>query len=96
MHPYLLCFISIGIQGCLWGETIRSSKHLQYMAFPRLLALAERAWHKAAWEYIENSEDQNRRKQRDWESFVKTLGDKELPRLENMGIRYRVPIPGAE
>ena len=66
------------------------------MAFPRLLALAERAWHKAAWEYIESSEDQKRRKQRDWESFVKTLGDKELPRLEKNGIRYRVPIPGAE
>ena len=65
------------------------------MAFPRVLALAERAWHKAPWEYIENPDERKLRQQHDWQSFVKTLGDKELPRLEKLSIRYRVPIPGA-
>jgi len=36
----------IGIQGHLWSETVRNPSHLHYMIFPRMLALAERAWHK--------------------------------------------------
>ena len=34
----------IGIQGCAWGEYIPSDEHLEYMMFPRLLAVAELAW----------------------------------------------------
>ncbi|TKG94955.1 hypothetical protein EYV94_09575 [Puteibacter caeruleilacunae] len=33
-----------GIQGCLWSEYLPNVKRMQYMAFPRLLALAETAW----------------------------------------------------
>lgn len=64
------------------------------MAFPRLLAVAERAWHKASWEYVENPEERKSFRQRDWKTFAKTLGYKELPRLEKMGVHYRVAPPG--
>ena len=33
----------LGIQGALWGENLRSPAMLEYMAFPRVIALAERA-----------------------------------------------------
>ncbi len=61
------------------------------MIFPRLLALAERAWHRADWE------DSNNEGQRDedWERFANTLGYKELARLDKLGIDYRISIPGA-
>jgi hexosaminidase len=36
-----------GMQGQLWSETIRSPQIADYMLFPRTLALAERAWHRA-------------------------------------------------
>src|SRR5690606_27909606 len=39
-----------GMQGQLWSETIRGDAVAQYMLYPRLLILAERAWHRAAWE----------------------------------------------
>ena len=35
-----------GIQGELWSETTRTSSQFHSMILPRLLALAERAWHK--------------------------------------------------
>lgn len=34
----------LGIQGNIWTEWISDRKHLEYMAFPRLLAVAEVAW----------------------------------------------------
>jgi len=36
----------VGMQGQLFSETILSEENFYYMVFPRLLALAERAWHK--------------------------------------------------
>jgi hypothetical protein len=34
----------LGLQGQLWAETLRSTERMEYMAVPRLLSLAERAW----------------------------------------------------
>lgn len=34
----------LGIEAPLWGETIRSIEDIDYLTFPRLLALAELAW----------------------------------------------------
>ena len=33
-----------GVQGCLWTEFVETAEHLEYMAFPRLLAIAEKGW----------------------------------------------------
>ncbi len=34
----------LGAQGALWREYIRTTEHLEYMAFPRTIALAEVLW----------------------------------------------------
>ncbi|MGW6458053.1 beta-N-acetylhexosaminidase [Streptomyces sp. NPDC055078] len=34
----------IGVEAPLWSETLTSSDELEYMAFPRLLGVAERGW----------------------------------------------------
>ncbi|HMR84685.1 MAG TPA: beta-N-acetylhexosaminidase, partial [Niabella sp.] len=34
----------LGVQGNLWGETIKNEQRLDYMLFPRITALAESAW----------------------------------------------------
>jgi len=39
-----------GMQGQTWSETIRTDGQYYEMAFPRVLAVAERAWHRASWE----------------------------------------------
>ena len=39
-----------GIQAQLWSETVRRDSQVDYMLFPRLLALAERAWRTPEWE----------------------------------------------
>ncbi|CAH1791530.1 unnamed protein product [Owenia fusiformis] len=98
----------VGMEGELWSETVRTGEQLDYMIFPRILALAERAWHKADWEYLTEDlkmykgkrlakklrlRDDSRRA--DWERFAHTLGYKELGRLDALQIKYRVSLPGA-
>jgi hexosaminidase len=39
-----------GMQGQTWSETIRTDAQYFEIAFPRVLAVAERAWHRAEWE----------------------------------------------
>ena len=36
-----------GLQGQTWTETIRTDDQYYEMVFPRILAVAERAWHRA-------------------------------------------------
>ncbi|MCH1928605.1 carbohydate-binding domain-containing protein [Shewanella sp. A25] len=98
----------LGIQGQLWSETIRSDDTVEYMIFPRLLMLAERAWYLAEWEvsyqyqgavYNQNSgfftPEMRARQAEDWQRLANTLGHKELIKLDKAGIDYRVPTVGA-
>ena len=64
------------------------------MMFPRLLALAERAWHKASWEDLKG-EERDREFGEDWVRFANTLGYRELGRLDKIGVAYHVPPPVA-
>nr|WP_291612279.1 family 20 glycosylhydrolase [Colwellia sp.] len=48
-------FTISGIQGQLWSETVRSDEQAEYMIYPRLLALAERACHQASWQVPYNA-----------------------------------------
>ncbi|SEA31948.1 family 20 glycosylhydrolase [Microbulbifer marinus] len=93
-----------GIQGQLWSEVVRTDAQVEYMIFPRLLALAERAWHRADWELplvegqqfsAETSAVDKRALQADWRDFAAALGNKELLKLDLSGVGYRVPVPGA-
>lgn len=66
----------MGVQGNLWMEWIPSWDRVEYMIMPRMLALSE-----VAWTQPEN---------KDWEAFQKKVIN-QLPRLDVMGINYRIP-----
>ena len=83
------------MQGHLWTETVRNPDQMFAMIFPRLLALAERAWHKASWEDITDRKKRDEMMKADWVKFAGALGNRELVRLDKMGVQYRVPPPGA-
>jgi hexosaminidase len=88
----------LGLQGQLWGETLRSVDRMEYMAVPRLLSLAERAWApQPDWATVENTERLRRRRQMAWSAFAHRLGRRELPRLSRLYPEwtYRLPPPGA-
>ena len=63
----------LGVQGNLWGESIRDKKAFDYMLFPRLLAVAEVGW--------------TPKELRKWDEFVPRL-EYNLVRLKNMGVGY--------
>jgi hexosaminidase len=88
----------LGIQGQLWGENLRNEKSVEYMGFPRIIALAERAWASSpVWSTITDPIARRLELQRDWNQFANRLGQRELPRLDFLfgGVRYRLPPPGA-
>ena len=83
-----------GIQGQIWCETITSPEKLEYMVFPKMLAIAERAWAaEPAW-----SDGNDKLQQLDWNNFTNILGQIELKKLDQKfgGIKYRLPLPGAK
>ena len=85
-----------GIQGQLWSETVRTPSQLHQMIYPRLLALAERAWNHAAWERELDRNVLLVQRKESWQDYINTLAYKELPRLENAGVNYWMPPPGAK
>jgi hexosaminidase len=98
----------LGIQGQLWSENTRTDELVEHKVFPRLLALAERAWHLPSWAVPYNyqgtkySQDTkvftaNMEQSRDasWKLFANVLGHKEFDKLELDNIDYRLPTVGA-
>lgn len=63
----------IGFQANLWSERVRTADRLNYMVFPRLIALAERAW----------TSDENRA----YDDFLKRL-EVEYGFLDSIGVFY--------
>jgi hexosaminidase len=97
-----------GLQAQLWSETVRSDSQVEYLLFPRLLALAERAWHQAAWELPYRHEghdyrfadgsfsaEHRTRRTRDWQRFAGLLATRELAKLARANIAFRLPTVGA-
>lgn len=92
-----------GVQGQLWSETTRIDAQVDYMLFPRLLALAERAWSPAPWtpayragvsyQWGDARVDATKLKA-GWQDFAGRVAA-QSPLLERMGIAYRVGPPGA-
>jgi hexosaminidase len=62
----------LGIQGCLWSETLVDEARADYMAFPRLCALAEVAWTPAA--------------RQSFPDFKKRLAPTHMARLKRSGV----------
>jgi hexosaminidase len=93
-----------GLQAQIWSETVRSDDQVEYMLFPRLIALAERAWHKGSWEpayrpgaayaYGDGKVDSSLLLQ-DWRCFAARLGVHQAF-LDAAGIDYRLAPPGGK
>jgi len=85
----------LGIKGLLWTETVRSDEMMDYKMYPKLIALAERAW---APSPLWADENNNKHYNEAFNTFANQLGQRELFRLDNVsgGYYYRIPTPGAK
>lgn len=63
----------LGIQGSLWTEFCNSPEDVEYLVFPRLLAVADMAWRPKG--------------SQDWAGFIEALDDY-IPEMEARGINY--------
>lgn len=68
----------LGVQANVWTEYIPSTDHVEYMVYPRLLALSEISWTK-----FEN---------KNYDIFLESLQN-HFPRLDYNNINYRLPEP---
>ncbi|WP_227135831.1 beta-N-acetylhexosaminidase [Kosakonia radicincitans] len=94
-----------GLSAQLWSEVVRTDNQMEYMIYPRMIAVAERAWHRAGWEqdYQAGREYKGgethlvdvKALDKDWSRFANLLGHRELAKLDKAGINYRLPVPGA-
>lgn len=87
----------LGLQGQLWGENARSRARIEYLAAPRMVALAERAWAPdPGWCGITDPAARAQAIEADWNAFANRLGQRELPRLDRapLAYGYRLPPPG--
>jgi hexosaminidase len=66
----------LGAQGNLWSEYLKTPAALEYMAYPRALALAEVTW--------------SPKMARDWASFERRLPNA-LRALDRLRVNYRLP-----
>jgi hexosaminidase len=66
----------LGAQGNMWTEYLKTPEAVEYMVWPRALALSELTW--------------SSREARDWDSFVARLPGA-LRTLGALGVAYRVP-----
>ncbi|TLY49374.1 MAG: beta-N-acetylhexosaminidase [Gammaproteobacteria bacterium] len=66
----------LGTQADLWSEYLPTPQSVEYMAFPRELALAEVAW--------------SPRARRDWADFQRRLAP-QYAALDRLGVHYRLP-----
>ncbi|ATB30770.1 family 20 glycosylhydrolase [Melittangium boletus] len=91
----------IGMQGLLWSENVKTPEVMEYLAFPKILGVAERAWNPELPAVEEMPAL--------WAQFTNALGQSILPRLDayrpvdprgelpdTVGVNYRIPLPGAE
>ncbi len=89
----------LGIQAQLFSEYVRSPERLEYMAFPRAIALAERAWAKQPdWATTKDLQQRAEQLNAAWNRFANTLGQHTLPRIDFLGdgTNYWLPLPGAK
>jgi hexosaminidase len=66
----------LGAQGNVWTEYMKTSEYVEYMVFPRMLALSEVVW--------------SAREARDWTRFVSALPS-QFQLLDGQRVNYRVP-----
>jgi hexosaminidase len=87
----------VGLEACLWSETLREDGRLDYMLMPKLLGFVERAWAPDPdWARESDPARSSVLHQEAWSRFTNVLGKRELPRLDQEGwnLNYRIPTPG--
>ncbi|MBQ7640053.1 MAG: family 20 glycosylhydrolase [Bacteroidales bacterium] len=62
----------IGVEGCVWTEYMPTPARVEYMAWPRMCAIAESGWSNVA---------------KDWEGFTRRL-EHHLKRLDGLHVGY--------
>ena len=62
----------IGVEGCVWTEYMPTPARVEYMAWPRMCAIAEAGWTKAG---------------KDWDGFTRRL-ETHLGRLDRLDVGY--------
>ena len=62
----------IGVEGCVWTEYMPTPERVEYMAWPRMCAIAETGWTHS---------------EKDWDGFTRRL-EKHFGRLDGMGVDY--------
>ena len=63
----------LGGQGNIWTEQIYNTRHLQYMLWPRGMAVAESVW--------------SQKQDKNWSNFVDRV-EKQLPRFDEAKVKY--------
>lgn len=63
----------IGVEGCVWTEYMPTPERVEYMAWPRMAAIAESGW--------------SREEIKDWTSFTVRLED-QFKRYDKIGVGY--------
>jgi hexosaminidase len=72
----------LGAQGNVWTEYMKTTDYVEYMVFPRAIALSEVVW--------------SPKEARDWDAFVRRL-QPQLEWLDHFAVNYRVPqVDGLE
>lgn len=62
----------IGVEGCVWTEYMPTPARVEYMAWPRMCAIAESGWSNV---------------EKDWENFSMRI-ERHLERLDKVGVGY--------
>lgn len=60
----------IGVEGCVWTEYMSTPERVEYMAYPRMCAIAEAGWSSA---------------EKDWDGFTRRL-EYHFDRLDGLGV----------
>jgi hexosaminidase len=87
----------LGIQGQLWGETIKGATMLEYYYMPKLLGLAHRAWvGMPEWSTLKDEKERDKYLSVDYNRFIHHVVEKEFKRMDKAEnpIHYRIPAPG--
>jgi hexosaminidase len=88
----------LGLQGQLWTETVNESGRMEYLIFPRLLGLAERAWRgEPVWSSETDPSTREEQRLDAWNEFANRIATIEIPKLDALypDLNYRIPSPGA-
>ncbi|SDI27138.1 family 20 glycosylhydrolase [Bacteroides ovatus] len=81
----------LGVQGQLWTETLRNFEMAEYLLFPKLYGLAERAWNSSpVWE----TDTDDIAYSKDLKKYNTRISTVEMPRIALMNIHFRVSPPG--